>query len=78
MQEKFQVKSLNFSIDTEKLPVNFEALQQIKIKWDNSIKQWYLILIYNKEEENKVTGNNIMSIDLGRDNLATLTFFRRY
>jgi len=38
MQEKFQVKSLNFSIDTEKLPVNFEALQQIKIKWDNSIK----------------------------------------
>jgi len=74
MQEKFQVKSLNFSIDTEKLPVNFEALQQIKIKWDNSIKQWYLILIYNKEEENKVTGNNIMSIDLGRDNFATLTF----
>lgn len=74
MQEKFQVKSLNFSIDSEKLPVNFEALQQIKIKWDNSIKQWYLILIYNKEEENKVTGNNIMSIDLGRDNLATLTF----
>lgn len=74
MQEKFQVKSLNFSIDTEKLPVNFEALQQIKIKWDNSIKQWYLILIYKKEEENKVTGNNIMSIDLGRDNLATLTF----
>lgn len=73
MQEKFQVKSLNFSIDTEKLPVNFEALQQIKIKWDNSIKQWYLILIYNKEE-NKVTGNNIISIDLGRDNLATLTF----
>ncbi len=74
MQEKFQVKSLNFSIDTEKLPVIFEALQQIKIKWDNSIKQWYLILIYNKEEENKVTGGNIMSIDLGRDNLATLTF----
>lgn len=74
MQEKFQVKSLNFSIDTEKLPVNFEALQQIKIKWDNSIKQWHLILIYNKEEENKVTGSNIMSIDLGRDNLATLTF----
>lgn len=74
MQEKFQVKSLNFSIDTEKLPVNFEALQQIKIKWDNSIKQWYLVFIYNKEEENKVTGNNIMSIDLGRDNLATLTF----
>ena len=74
MQEKFQVKSLNFSIDIEKLPVNFEALQQIKIKWDNSIKQWYLILIYNKEEENKVTGNNIMSIDLGRDNFATLTF----
>lgn len=74
MQEKFQVKSLNFSIDTEKLPVNFEALQQIKIKWDNSIKQWYLILIYNKEEENKVTGSNIMLIDLGRDNFATLTF----
>lgn len=74
MQEKFHVKSLNFSIDIEKLPVNFEALQQIKIKWDNSIKQWYLILIYNKEEENKVTGNNIISIDLGRDNLATLTF----
>jgi len=74
MQEKFQVKSLNFSLPTEKLPVNFNALQQIKIKWDNSIKQWYLILIYNKEEENKITGNNIISIDLGRDNLATLTF----
>lgn len=74
MQEKFRVKSLNFSIDIEKLPVNFEALQQTKIKWDNSIKQWYLILIYNKEEENKVTGNNIMSIDSGRDNFAALTF----
>lgn len=74
MQEKFQVKSLNFSLPTEKLPVNFNALQQIKIKWDNSIKQWCLIIIYNKEEENKVTGSNIMSMDLGRDNFATLTF----
>lgn len=74
MREKFQVQSLNFSIDIGKLPVDFSQLQQIRIKWDNSLKQWYLIIIYNKKEENTVIGNNVMSIDLGRDNFATIIF----
>ena len=43
------------------------------IAWDKVQKCWYLIVIYKKEElENNKT--NVGSIDLGLDNIATLTF----
>ena len=52
-----------------------DALQQVKIIWDNSKKCWYLIIIY-KVEEQSLTKNfhNIMAIDLGLDNLCAITF----
>lgn len=75
MKQKFEVQSLNFDLSKIKIPVNFNSLQQIKIKWDNSSKQWHLIIIYNRATINITEGyNNIMSVDLGLDNLATITF----
>lgn len=75
MKCKFQVQSLNFVINPDKIPVNLDKVQQIKIQWDNSKKAWYLNIIYTKEIVDITKGfNNIMSIDLGLDNLATITF----
>lgn len=76
MQKEFGVKSLNFEV-SDKLQslIPFEKLQQIKIKWDNINKSWYLILIYEKEiAKLDDSFNNIMSIDLGLNNLASITF----
>ena len=52
-----------------------DALQQVRITWDNSRKQWYLLIIY-KVGEHDVTENfrNVMVIDLGLDNLCAITF----
>ena len=75
MQSKFQVESLNFVIDPDKIPVDLEKIQQIKIQWDNSKKTWYLNIIYKKETVYITKGfNNIMSIDLGLNNIASITF----
>jgi len=75
MQKKFRVKSLNFNLsDKIKSLVNLEKLQQVKIKWDRVLKEWYLIIIHIKEKINMDLGTNIMSIDLGLDNLATICF----
>jgi IS605 OrfB family transposase len=75
IQKTFEVESLNFEV-CNKLQslINWNELQQVRIKWDNSLKQWYLIVIYNKQELEPVNNTNIMAIDLGLDNLATLTF----
>ncbi|NFF75954.1 IS200/IS605 family element transposase accessory protein TnpB [Clostridium sporogenes] len=75
MKEEFKVKSLNFDMENIKMPINLNSLQQIKIKWDNSSKQWYLIMIYKKQEIDITKEyDNMMSIDLGLDNLATIIF----
>ena len=75
MKLKFQVQSLNFVIDPDKIPVDLRKVQQIKIQWDNSNKTWYLNIIYKKEIIDITKGfNNIMAIDLGLNNLATITF----
>ncbi|MBV7276446.1 transposase [Clostridium sp. PL3] len=76
VQVEYGVKSLNFEV-SEKLQslFNWNSLQQVKIKWDNSTKEWYLILIHIKEEVQLPEDfNNIMAIDLGLSNLATMTF----
>lgn len=75
IQKIFEVESLNFEV-SDKLQslIDWNGLQQIKIKWDNSLKQWYLIAIYKKQELELADNTNIMAIDLGLDNLATLTF----
>ncbi|WP_255547727.1 RNA-guided endonuclease InsQ/TnpB family protein [Crassaminicella indica] len=75
IQKMFEVESLNFEVSNKlQSLINFNKLQQVRIKWDNSLKQWYLIIIYNKQELEPVNNTNIMAIDLGLDNLATLTF----
>lgn len=75
MQDKFRVKSLNFNLsDKIKSLINLESIQQIKIQWDSVIKEWSLIVIYNKESCPEKENGNLMSIDLGLGNLATLTF----
>lgn len=75
IQKIFEVESLNFEV-SDKLQslINWNKLQQVRIKWDNSLKQWYIIVIYNKQELEPVNNTNVMAIDLGLDNLATLTF----
>ncbi|MFA7204508.1 MAG: transposase, partial [Candidatus Caldatribacteriota bacterium] len=75
MQKKFKVQSLNFDMKNVKIPVNFDALQQVRLNWDNSSKRWCVIIVYNKQIVN-ITGNydNVMAIDLGSDNLATIIF----
>lgn len=74
IQDKFQVQSLNFDMKNVKIPVKLSKIQQIKMQWDNSSKVWYLLIIWDKEVENRVTSNNVMAIDLGLDNLATCVF----
>src|SRR6056297_1934601 len=54
--------------------IDLDNLQQIRIKRDNLSDSWYLLVIYKIEPKNKAKGNNIMAIDLGLNNLATLTF----
>ena len=73
MQEKFQVKSLNFLIPKklEKL-VNLESIKMIKIGKEKNGK-YKLEIIYEREEKQKAEGSNIMAIDLGMNNLATCT-----
>ena len=75
IQEMFEVESLNFEVSNKlQSLINFNKLQQVRIKWDSSLKQWYLIVIYIKQELEPVHNTNIMAIDLGLNNLATLTF----
>jgi transposase len=74
MQNKFQVQSLNFNINYIKIP-NITRIKQIRLAWDNSNKRWYINFIYERNIINIAKNyNNIMSIDLGLNNLATITF----
>lgn len=76
MQMKFQVKSLNFALPQKvQNLVDFTKLQQIRVTYNHSLKQWCLIIIYNKECKHLPEDyNNIMSIDLGCNNLASCSF----
>lgn len=76
IQLEYGVKSLNFEVcDKLQSLLNWNRLNQVKIKWDNSLKQWYLVIIHEVEETLIPRDfNNIMAIDLGLNNLATITF----
>ena len=73
IQEKFQVKSLNFLIPKklERL-VDLESIKMIKIGKEKDGK-YKIEIIYEKEEKKQAKGSNIMAIDLGMNNLATCT-----
>jgi len=76
LQEKYGVKRLNFEV-SKKLQsrINFCNLQQVRIKWDQPLKQWYLIILY-KQEEVALPDHyrNVMAIDLGLSNIGAITF----
>mgnify|MGYP000967469035 CR=1 FL=1 len=74
IQNKFQVKSLNFNINNIKMP-DIKKIKQIRLAWDNSNKRWYINFLYERDIIDITKDyNNIMSIDLGLNNLATITF----
>jgi IS605 OrfB family transposase len=76
MQLKYGVNSLNFEV-SDKLQSLFDwnSLQQAKICWNSSLKEWSIILVYLKEEVILPSDfSNILAIDLGLSNLATMTF----
>ncbi|MGG1663155.1 RNA-guided endonuclease InsQ/TnpB family protein [Brevibacillus sp. NRS-1366] len=75
MQERHQVDSLDVVIDPDNMPVDVTTLQQIRFQWRQVFRTWEMVFIYKKEEQELPEHfNNIMSIDLGVNNLATLTF----
>jgi IS605 OrfB family transposase len=75
LQRKYEVKSLNFEVSKRlQSLVDFSNIQQVRIKWDNTLKQWYFLIIYKTACKEEISGTNIMAVDLGLDNLATLTF----
>ena len=72
MKEKFKVESLNFLIPRKlKKLVNFRKIKMIKIRKENEEK-YSMNIIYEKEAKQR-KGYNIMSIDLGLNNMATCT-----
>ena len=76
MQSQFHVKSLNLPFPKQVAErVCYDCIQQVKLVWKSSTNCWEIVLIYMKEEEKpKADRQNIMSIDLGLDNLCTITF----
>jgi putative transposase len=74
MQHQFQVDSLKVEA-SEKLPLPEQAkIQQIRLQYDRVQKSWTFLIIYQQEPMKSVESSNIMAIDLGLENLATITF----
>lgn len=75
IKSKYNVDSLNFELPKAvQSIIDLETIQQVRIKQDKLSKEWYLLIIYKVEENINNINSNIMAIDLGLDNLATLTF----
>ncbi|MFO7883244.1 MAG: transposase, partial [Desulfobacteraceae bacterium] len=74
IKKQYQVDSLKFQLPPviESL-INLDNLQQVRIKRDKLSGDWYLLIIHKVVEKEKPEGNNVMSIDLGLNNLATIT-----
>ena len=73
MQEKYEVKSLNFLIPRKlRKLVDFSRVKMIKIKQE--VKNIEINVIYERKEKKAIEGNtNIMSIDLGLNNIVGCT-----
>lgn len=75
IKSKYDVESLNFELPKAvQSIIDLETIQQVRVKQDKLSKEWYILIIYKVEKIKENTYSNIMSIDLGLDNLATLTF----
>src|SRR6056297_1488611 len=74
IKSKFQVDSLKFKLPSVvQSLINLDDLQQVRIKKENLTGDWYLIIIHKVDEKENASGDNVMAIDLGLDNLATIT-----
>jgi len=74
IKSKFQVDSLKFKLPSVvQSLINLDNLQQVRIKKENLSGDWNLIIIHKVAEQEKASGDNVMAIDLGLDNLATIT-----
>jgi putative transposase len=73
MQELFGVDSLKMEMP-KTFPLPKQAhIQQIRIQYLHSEKRWVFLILYKQEEAKKRQAENIMSLDLGLDNLAAIT-----
>jgi len=77
MKSKFGVKSLNLRLSKKvlKLLEDLENINQITLKKDK-YNNYYLNIVFEKEIKETKNNKNIMAIDLGLDNLATLSFLK--
>lgn len=75
MKSKHGVKSLNLKLNKKvlKLLGSLDSINQITIKKDK-YDNYYLNIVFTKEINENKNNQNIMAIDLGLDNLATLSF----
>ena len=74
IKSKFQVDSLKFKLPSVvQSLINLDNLQQVRIKKENLSGDWFLIIIHKVAETENASGDNVMAIDLGLDNLATIT-----
>ena len=74
IKDKYQVDSLKFELPpVVQSLINLDNLQQVRIKRDTLSGDWYLIIIHKANEKENAPGDNVMAIDLGLDNLATVT-----
>lgn len=74
-KQKYGVDYLKFELPLAiQSYINMDQLQQIRLKFDRTSKDWYLLIIYKTSTKDNSLNDNIMGIDLGLDNLATLTF----
>src|SRR6056297_1160232 len=74
IKSEFQVDSLKFKLPSVvQSLINLDNLQQVRIKKENLSGDWYLIITYKVDEKENASGDNVMAIDLGLDNLATIT-----
>lgn len=78
IKNKFGIKSLDFDMKNVKMPkcFNFNTIQQIRIAYDKKLKKFYFIFIYKVNDYIFLNRKNkdIMSIDLGLNNLETIVF----
>ena len=74
IKSEYQVDSIKFELPPAvQSLINLNNLQQVRIKRDNLSDDWYLIIIHKVNKKENASGDNIMAIDLGLNNLATIT-----
>jgi IS605 OrfB family transposase len=76
MKAKYQMKNIKLKLTAKvlKLIGELKSINQVTIKKDYYSGRYYLNIVYIKDEKETEGYTNIMSIDLGLDNLATITF----